>query len=141
MSDGAPRAQLKSVDLERLDGGECLVRVEMVHQLSSLLHQTYVGKARGECTTSDEMRCAAEATLQALERAYGATRGAFSLKGVKTVESFERLAVLVAVGTSHAGKAIRLVGFCEIVQHLRDAASKATCNALNRFLSMAYPSS
>jgi hypothetical protein len=138
MADGAPRAQLKSVDLERLDGGECLVRVEMVRHLSSLLHQTFVGKAEGACTPSEEMRCAAEATLKALERAYGATTGTFSFQGVKTVESFDRLAVLVAVGTSHAGKPFRLVGFCEVVQQLREAAAKATCNALNRFLSMAY---
>ena len=39
MHQGAPRVELKDVGLERLDDGSCVVRVEMVHKLSSALNQ------------------------------------------------------------------------------------------------------
>lgn len=138
MPEGAPRAQLKDVELERLADGSCVVRVEMVRQLSSLLHQTYVGRAKGECSPSGELRCAAEATLQALERAYSAQKGDFAFVDIKTVESFDKLAVIVAINARHDGKTWRLVGFCEVTEHLRTAAAKAVCNGLNRFLSLVH---
>jgi hypothetical protein len=138
MTGGAPRAQLKDVGLERLDDGSCLVRVEMVHKLSSKLHQTYVGKALGECSPSGELRCAAEATLLALARAYNAKKSDLTFVDIKTVESFDKLAVIVAVNARHDGKTWRLVGFCEVIKNLRTAAAKAVCNSLNRFLTLAH---
>ena len=136
MADGASRAQLKEVGLERLDDGNCLVRVEMVHKLSAALHQKYIGKAKGEFSPASVMRCAAEATLQALERAFHTKEGDLTFVDIKDVESFDKPAVIVAVNARHEGKTWRLVGFCEVVKDVKTTAAMAVCNALNRFLTM-----
>ncbi len=85
---------------------------------------------------ASEMRCAAEATLQAL-RAYAAPVDTFPFLDVKTVESFATLAVIVAIAARHEGETWRLVGFCAISEDLRTDIAKAVCNGLNRFLSLA----
>ncbi len=85
------------------------------------------------------MRCAAEATLQAFQRAYGAAVDKFTFLDVKTVESFDKLAVIVAMAARHEGKTRRLVGFCEITENLRTDVARAVCNGLNRFLGLAFP--
>jgi len=85
------------------------------------------------------MRCAAEATLQALQRAYAAEVDTFPFLDIKTVESFDRLAVIVAIAARHEGKTRRLVGFCEITEDLRTGVARAVWNGLNRFLGLAFP--
>ncbi len=133
------RAQLQGVELERLPNGRCVVRVKMGRKLSAKLQQTYIGKSEGDCSPSSELRCAAEATLQALQRTYAAAVDMFTLLDVKTVESFDTQAVIVAIATNHEGKTQRLVGFCEVSEDMRTAVAKAVCNGLNRFLSLAFP--
>ncbi len=81
----------------------------------------------------------AEATLQALQRAYAAEVDTFSFLDIKTAESFDRLAVIVAIAPRHEGETWRLVGFCKISEDLRTDIAKAVCNGLNRFLSLAFP--
>lgn len=133
------RAQLQEVTFERLeDGARCVVRVKMGRQLTAALQQTYLGKAEGECSPSNEMVLAAKATLEALERTYGAEAGVFTFGDIKTVESFERLAVIVAIHVEHESGPLRLVGFCEVDVKLTTAVAKAVCNALNRFLTHAF---
>jgi hypothetical protein len=139
MSDASSaRAQLQEVTFERLESGGCVVRVKMGRRLSSVLQQTYLGRAEGECSPSSEMVLAAKATIEALERTYGAPAGAFRFGDIKTVESFEKLAVIVAVHVEHESGPLRLVGFCEVDVKLTTAVAKAVCNALNRFLTLAY---
>ncbi len=133
------RAQLRGVELERLPNGRCVTRVKMGRKLSTKLHQSYIGKFEGDCSPSSEMRCVAEATLQALQRAYAAAADMFTFLDVKTVESFDKLAVIVAIAAKHEGKTWRLVGFCEISADLRTGVAKAVCNGLNRFLNLAFP--
>ncbi len=106
------RAQLRGVEMERLPNGRCVTRVKMGRKLSTKLQQTYIGKSEGDCLPASEMRCAAEATLQALQRAYAAAAEMFTLMDVKTVESFETLAVIVAIAARHEGESLRLLGFC-----------------------------
>ena len=133
------RAQLRGVEMERLPNGRCVTRVKLGRKLSTKLQQTYIGKSEGDCLPASEMRCAAEATLQALQRAYAAAVDTFPFLDVKTVESFDRLAVIVAIAARHEGETWRLVGFCEISEDLRTDIAKAVCNGLNRFLSLAFP--
>ncbi len=132
------RAQLRGVEMERLPNGRCVTRVKLGRKLSTKLQQTYIGKSEGDCFSASEMRCAAETTLQAL-RAYAAPVDTFTFLDVKTVESFARLAVIVAIAARHEGETWRLVGFCEISEDLRTDIAKAVCNGLNRFLSLAFP--
>ncbi len=125
--------------MERLPNGRCVTRVKLGRKLSTKLQQTYLGKSEGDCLPASEMRCAAEATLQALQRAYAAPVDTFTFLDVKTVESFARLAVIVAIAARHEGETWRLVGFCAISEDLRTDIAKAVCNGLNRFLSLAFP--
>ncbi len=133
------RVQLQGVELERLPSGRCMTRVKLGRKLSTKLRQTYIGKFEGDCSPSSEMRCAAEATLRALQRAYATAADTFTFLDIKTVESFDRMAVLVAINARHEGETWRLVGFCEISEDLRTDVAKAVCNGLNRFLSIAFP--
>ena len=133
------RAQLQGVELERLPNGRCVIRVKMGRKLSTKLQQTYVGKSEGDCSPASELRCAAEATLQALQRTYAAAVDMFTLLDVKTVESFDKLAVIVAIAADHEGETRRLVGFCEVSGELRTGVAEAVCNGLNRFLGLAFP--
>ncbi len=133
------RAQLRGVELERLPNGRCVIRVKLGRKLGTKLQQTYIGKFEGDCSPSSEMRCAAEATLQALQRAYGAAVDTFTFMDIKTVESFDRLAVIVAISARHEGETWRLVGFCEVAEDLRTGVAKAVCNSLNRFLNLTFP--
>ncbi len=133
------RAQLRGVELERLPNGRCVIRVKMGRKLGAKLQQTYIGEFEGDCSPSSEMRCAAEATLRALQRAYVAAVDMFTFSDVKTVESFDRMAVIVAINARLEGETWRLVGFCEISEDLRTGVAKAVCNGLNRFLELAFP--
>jgi len=135
---GSGRAQLRGVELERLPNGRCVIRVKLGRSLGTKLQQTYIGKSEGDCSPSGEMRLAAEATLQALQRAYAAAVDTFTLMDIKTVESFDKMAVIVAISARHEGEAWRLVGFCEVSEDLRTGVAKAVCSSLNRFLILAF---
>ena len=133
------RVELRGVELERLPSGRCVIRVKLARKLSTKLEQTYIGKFEGDCSPSSEMRCAAEATLQGLQRVYAAAVDTFTFLDIKTVESFDKMAVIVAITARHEGQTWRLVGFCEISEDLRTDVAKAVCNGLNRFLGLAFP--
>ena len=125
--------------MERLPSGPCVTRVKFGRKLSAKLQQSYMGKFEGNCSPSSQIRCVAEAALQALQRAYEAAVDTFTLLDVKTVESFDKTqAVLVAITTNHEGETQRLVGFCEVTKDVRTAVAKAVCSGLNRFLSHAF---
>ena len=140
MADGSSgRAQLRGVELERLPNGRCLTRVKFGRKLSAKLQQAYFGESEGDCSPSSGMRCAAEATVQALQRAYGTAPDTITFLDIKTVESFDRLAVIVAIAARHEEKTWRLLGFCEVSEDLRIDVARAVCNGLNRFLTLTFP--
>ncbi len=140
MANGSSgRAQLRGVELERLPNGQCVTRVKFGRKLSARLQQAYIGESEGDCSPSSGMRCAAEATVQALQHAYGTAADTFTLLDIKTVESFDRLAVIVAIGARHRGKTWRLLGFCEVSEDLKTDVARAVCNGLNRFLTLTFP--
>ena len=140
MANGSSgRAQLRGVEQERLPNGRCVTRVKFGRKLSTRLQQAYMGESEGDCSPSSGMRCAAEATVQALQRAYGTAPDTITFLDIKTVESFDRLAVIVAIAVRHEEETWRLVGFCEISEDLSTDVAKAVCNCLNRFLSLAFP--
>jgi hypothetical protein len=131
---GALRASLESVDIDHLAEDRCAVRVTLTRQLGQHLRQTFVGKAEGEWSPMGEMRCAAAAALQALERTFSAMAGTFEVQELKTVESFDCPAVLVAIRALHNKETFRFVGFCEVRADPREAAAKAALNGTNRFV-------
>jgi len=131
------RAEFISADLEQLPDERCRVTVKLGRQLGSSLKQTYVGKAEGPLFPLGEVRCSAEAALRALERSFGVEAGTFSVIQLKTVQSFDCLAVLVAMSVEpkqSEGPEARLVGFCEIKEDPKVAAAKAALNGTNRYV-------
>ena len=106
----------------------------MGRQLGPSLCQTYVGKAESAWSPVGELRCAAEAALKALERSFGVAEGTFTMLDIKTVESFDCPAVIVAIAAVHGNVSQRLVGFCEVQEDPKLAAAKAALNGTNRFV-------
>ncbi len=131
---GSVRAALEGVEIEHLADERCCVRVTLARHLGAHLRQRFVGKAEGEWSPLGELRCAATASLQALERTFGVRRGTFAVEGIKTVESFDCPAVVVAIQTQHDEETYRFVGFCEVRGNPVEAAAKAALSATNRFV-------
>jgi hypothetical protein len=91
------------------------------------------GRAEGLASDAGEMRCAAEATLRAIERSVP-NNLVFELQGVKAVRAFDTIVLIVSVISHRSGEAIRLVGsFLAEQDHARGAAL-AVLNATNRIL-------
>jgi hypothetical protein len=93
--------------------------------------QTFRGAARGERGDTIEIRTAAAATVDALEKAVGAPLG-IRLIGVKQVRAFD--AELIVVSLNREEQRQKLVGIVVIGEDPRRAAALAVLNALNRSL-------
>jgi len=128
------RAEFRQVDLKHLPGERCQVTVKLGRRLGSSIDQTYVGKAECEWSPMGELRCAAAASLKALEQSFQCRDGTFSVQDLKTVESFDGPAVLVAILARYTNVPQRLVGFCEVTEDPRAAAAKAALNGTNRYV-------
>ncbi|MEJ2239574.1 MAG: hypothetical protein P8X82_14855 [Gemmatimonadales bacterium] len=133
----ATRAELISAEMKQLPDEQCEVTVKLGRELGPSLKQTYIGRAEGPLFPLGEVRCTAEASLRALERAFGVEDGTFSVVRLKTVESFDCLAVLVEMSAQPQRSELpraRLLGFCEIKEDAKVAAAKAALNGTNRYV-------
>jgi hypothetical protein len=126
------RAEFRQVDLEHMPHDLCEVTVKLGRQLGSDIHHTYVGKADCEWSPIGELRCTAAAALKALEKSFQCDAGTFVMLDLKTIESCDGPAALVAVSARHTNVPQRLVGFCEVKEDPRAAVARATLNGTNR---------
>jgi hypothetical protein len=95
--------------------------------------ERWVGTAEGLGSDAGEMRCAAEATLRAIELS-SANSVSFELLGVKAVRAFDTIVLIVSVALRERGESRRLVGsFLADQDHTRGAAL-AILNATNRVM-------
>jgi hypothetical protein len=95
--------------------------------------ERWTGVAEGLASDAGEMRCAAEATLRAIERS-AADIVSFELLGVKAVRAFDTIVLIVSVALRESGESRRLVGsFLADQDHTRGAAL-AILNATNRVM-------
>jgi hypothetical protein len=93
---------------------------------------SYVGEARGLASSAGELRCAAEATVNALTQAVeGKVR--LELLGVKAVRAFDSVVVIVSL-SCHNGFAQRVVGSYLATEEVPRGAALAVLNATNRLL-------
>jgi hypothetical protein len=91
------------------------------------------GVAEGLASDAGGIRCAAEATLRAIE-ASAAGAITFELLGVKAVRAFDTIVLIVSVVSRESGQTHRLVGsFLAEQEHTRGAAL-AVLNATNRVM-------
>lgn len=93
--------------------------------------QAFVGEATGDGSTQGKLRCAAEATAQALVQA---SEGKINLEvlAVKAVEGFDTVIVVVSLASQLGEVAERLVGSCLIKGHAPKGAVLAVLSATNR---------
>jgi len=132
------RAEFQGVEIQHLPEDRCRARVRLGRKLSARLQQTYVGVAEGAWSPLEELRCTARATLQALERSFQLSEGTLTLLDIKTVESFDCPAVIVAVDAHDEQLRQRFVGFCEVRSDAATAAARSVLNATNRLLHFRY---
>jgi len=81
---------------------------------------------------SGELRCAAQACLQAL--AQGVPEAAFEILGVKSIRAFDANVVIVSLAARGITGGPRLVGSYLAGDNLARGAALATLNAVNRVI-------
>ena len=123
------RLRLTRVDATHTMTGHCAVEVE----LEWLEGQRVVGRAQGQASTAGDLRIAALAATDALERFSGGALS-FDLTGVKAIRAFDANVVIVSIAVRRGPGPTRLLG-----SHLAEAdpirsTVIAVLNATNRVL-------
>ncbi len=122
-----PRILFANLEVEPLPGDRWRCSVELGHQGS-----TYVGTAEtGE--SEGKLRCAAQATADALGRVAGTSNAVFKLLDLKTVEMIDIPAVIIALSVHYQDDWQYLVGFSLAEDDPPRAAVRAVLNSTNRF--------
>lgn len=123
------RVRFTSFNLERLANGRC----HAVVSLSLGEMGDFQGESEGLSSQAGELRCSAQACVEALARAVA---GAVKLEvlGVKAVRAFDSTVVIVSLAVDTAEGARRLVGCCLTEQDTSRGAALAVLNATNRLL-------
>jgi hypothetical protein len=125
MSD---RLRFVGFKLDRLPSGECRARVTLAWPDGP----RFEGEARGLTSQAGELRCAAQASLQALAQAV--RDPAFELVGVKAVRAFDATVVIVSLGLPGHSEGPRVVGSYLTEGDPPRGAALAVLNATNRLL-------
>lgn len=115
--------------LDRLPNGRCRAHVVLTWKET----ERYEGESEGLASQNGELRCAAEATVRALEGAVSGGAG-FELLGVKAVRAFDATVVIVSLTVSINGSAQRVVGSYLTDDDLARGAALAVLHATNRIL-------
>ncbi len=134
------RVRLKAFEVEQLPDRHCAARVAVAWQPTRVAlawqpGSDFVGTAEGADSPQGRLRCVAEATARALQRA---TQNKVQLRvlAIKAVEEFGLDAVLVVVSFEALGLVEQLVGSCLIKEQSSRAACLAVLNAANRRLGL-----
>ncbi len=128
------RVRLEGFEVEQLPDRRCAVRVAVAWQPGS----DFVGTAEGADSPHGRLRCAAEATARALQRA-AQNKVRLRVLVIKAVEGFGLDTVLVAVSFEALGLVEQLSGSCLIKEQSSRAACLAVLHASNRRLGVAVP--
>jgi hypothetical protein len=128
---GTHRERLKLLDFEfeRLPSGRCRCRVVLEWQPGD----QYEGTAESLGSQAAELRCCAQAGVNALQAAVG-TRMTFELLGVKAVKAFDATVVIVSLSCKNGNAPSRVVGSCLAPEDPHRGAVLAVLNATNRLL-------
>ena len=123
---GRLRASFVELDLEQLPGNLSRATVTLAFQ-----GRQYVGRAG----RSGEVRCAAEATGDALRRLVGTERSAFEILDLQSLTVLDVPAVIVALSVRWQNESRTLAGFSLTSRDgLPHAAVRAVLSSTNRFL-------
>jgi hypothetical protein len=94
----------------------------------------FVGSADCQESATGGLRCAAEATLDALSEAMGEAGATLELIGARAVKAFDAEVVIVALSARWEGETRRLVGSYLVDEAPERGAAIAVLNATNRML-------
>jgi hypothetical protein len=125
---GRERLRFVEFNLNRARSGSCEVVVGLQWPEGELYH----GHASGSSSPMGDLRIAAEAAIQALERFTNGGSG-FTLVAFKVVRAFDANLVVVSVGHGPHPKN-RVIGCYLADSDLPRAAALAVLNATNRIL-------
>lgn len=123
------RLRFDSFVLERLPNGSCHARVDLALRSDD----RYSGKCDGLTSPAGELRCAAQACVNALQDFVGKAV-TFELLGVKAVRAFDATVVIVSVAAHGEPNGARLVGSVLTDSDPARGAALAVLNATNRVL-------
>ena len=126
---GGERLRFKDFEFQRLASGRCRAKVV----LSWADGRHFTGESEGVISQAGELRCCAQATVRALERAVQPQLG-FELLGVKAVRAFDATVVIVSLSARQETRASRLVGAYLAEADAPRGAALAVLNATNRIL-------
>ena len=133
------RLRLARFEFQREHNGQCEARVALRRPTGDV----YTGAASGGGSETAQLRCAAEATVEALKRAvearysFALLDASFELMGAKTVQAFDNNVVLIGLLANRGDQTWRLVGASVAEQGLTRAAALAVLKAVNRFTTLA----
>ncbi|MGE0354527.1 MAG: alpha-isopropylmalate synthase regulatory domain-containing protein [Gemmatimonadales bacterium] len=123
------RVRFSEFALERLANGRCQARVCLTLGEDREFH----GRAEGLSSQAGELRCSAQACVDALAQAVG-NAVAFELFGVKAVKAFDSMVVIVSIALQTGEDGHRVVGCCLTDEDVARGAALAVLNATNRIL-------
>ncbi len=122
------RPRFAKFRMERLANGRCRSEVVLLWPDKGRVR----GSAEGIASPSGELRCAAQACLNALAQAV--QEPAFEVLGVKAVRAFDENVVIVSLALRGLESGPRLVGSCLSGDRLARGAAVAVLNATNRVI-------
>lgn len=131
---GEQRVRFVGFALDRFPNGDCRARVSLALGADDPIS----GEAQGHGSEAGELRCAAQACLNALTAVIRGT--AFELLGVKAVRAFDSSVVIVSLATLGQERSPRLVGSYLAEADLPKGAALAVLNATNRLTALATAS-
>ena len=113
----------------RFPDGRCRAQVELTRSGGDM----FVGTREGKGTETVALRCAAQASVDAIQQVVESGRS-FELLGVKSVHAFDSVIVIVSVGVTDQDGRRRFVGTYVAEQGAERAAAVAVLNATNRYV-------
>jgi hypothetical protein len=126
MTSRSPRqVRFLSATIQNVSGDRCSVTVEIRGAAA-----TYRGTAEGGCDEPEQLRCAAQATIDAISD----LGHRMALDAIEAVNILGEWTVALRVEAEHEGETRKLVGFCVAGNDVLKAAVFAVLNATNRFL-------
>lgn len=127
--DATRRIRFEKLDLTQLPDSRC--RASVVLSWSD--ENRVTGTAEGVSSPMGLLRCAAEATTRALERAVD-NRVTLDLQGVTTIKAFDAVIVVVSLASRLSEHEQRVVGSAVANGKAAQAAVRAVLNATNRLM-------
>ena len=125
------RLRFAEFTLDRLANGRCRARVGLTWKES----EQFTGESEGLGSQAGELRCAAQACVNALAQAVQGSGGiGFELLGVKAVRAFDATVIIVSLAAHGEGSGHRVVGSYLTETDTARGAALAVLNATNRIL-------